>query len=173
MEKETRKLTGTALLLGLMVLFQSLRLFVPIPPFINNFIIGSLVNCCLVLGLLRFGYISGITLAIIAPVIAALQGFLLSPLFILPVAMAHVAYISALWGMMNLEVHKFLIIPISALLKTTVIFSLFVLLFKMVEIPPAIQKMILFVMSWPQMITGIIGGSLAFWIDLKLKEARH
>ena len=79
MKKTTRWLTRTAILLGLTVAFQSLRIVIPkvtIPGMgdLDQYIIGSLVNACLIIAAVMVGAGGGITISILAPVIALIQG---------------------------------------------------------------------------------------------------
>ena len=71
-----RDLTGTALLLAITLLSQSLRLWVPLPMMTSMFIIGSLVGTCMILATWKYGLWAGISIAVVAPVVAFLQGML-------------------------------------------------------------------------------------------------
>ena len=52
MNKTVNFIARTAILLALAVLFQSLRLFIPIPAAVDQYVVGSLVNLCLVIAAL-------------------------------------------------------------------------------------------------------------------------
>ena len=69
--ENTKRITGIGLLLAVMVIFQSLRILLPMPPWINTFIIGSLVNTCLLVALIRYGISASLLLGSIAPLIAS------------------------------------------------------------------------------------------------------
>lgn len=46
-----REVVRAALLLALLLVVQSLRFVVPLPPFVSMFAIGTLVNACLLISL--------------------------------------------------------------------------------------------------------------------------
>ena len=85
MLENTKKITGVGLLLAVMIIFQSLRIFIPIPPWINTFVIGSLVNMCLLVTLKKYGFSASLLLGVVAPIVASLQGLLIHPILIFPV----------------------------------------------------------------------------------------
>ncbi len=152
-------LARAALLLALTVIFQSLRLIIPVPPFFTTFIIGSLVNACLLIALETAGFAAAVAIALVAPVVAYLQGLLFLPVFIPPVAAAHLLYVL---------IYKTLLARgrIAATLsataaKTAVLFAAFTWLLTFINVPPKLAAGIMFAMSWPQVFTGIMGGVLA------------
>ena len=59
---------------------------------------------------------------------------------------------------------------IAAFLKAIVLFGGFSLLFALVQVPPKITHMILFAMSWPQIVTGIIGLVVGYAVSQRLKK---
>ena len=154
-------ITRTGLLLAATLLLQGIRLLLPIPPQVSMFLIGSLVNACLVLAVLKIGWKSGLIVACITPVFAWLEGMLPFLPFIIPVAVGNSALVGAvyrlraytLWGLYG-----------AAVCKTAVLYGSFYLLFGCVEFPPAVRHMILLSMSWPQLGTGVLGGTIAYRI---------
>jgi len=89
---QTRTITRTALLLASTLILQSLRLVLPLPPQTSMFLIGSLVNLCFVLAVLKIGWKSGLLIALVTPVFAYVEGMLpFLPLFFLwLLAIAHI-----------------------------------------------------------------------------------
>lgn len=171
MTGKTQRLATAALLLSLMVLSQSLRLFIPIPMLINTFLIGSLVNGCFILTFLRCGFSYALVLAIIAPVIAAMQGFLISPLLIFPVALGQIIYLSAFAYLTKLHFIKLRAnIFVPAILKAGALYFLMNAVLGWLQIPLNIRQPLLLVMSWPQVITGTFGILFALWMDKKTRE---
>ena len=83
--KNIRQMVMTAALLALTVVFQYIR-FLPIPGDISVYIIGTLVNLCLILAATLMGLWSGLMISILAPLVALLQGYAPAPL--LPFLMA-------------------------------------------------------------------------------------
>ncbi len=70
-----RKMVATALLVALTVVFQQLR-FVLGDSIVTTYIIGSLVNLCLIVAATAIGLWGGVAVAVISPVIAFAQGHL-------------------------------------------------------------------------------------------------
>ncbi len=85
--KKIRYMTTTAVLLALMVAFQLLNLTALSASPASKYIIGTLVNLCLILGAVAVGLWSGVTLAVLSPVLAWVLGIMANPLMI-PFTMA-------------------------------------------------------------------------------------
>ena len=74
MSPTIRWITRTAILLALTVLFQSLRVLIPVMPAdVSQYVVGSLVNLCLILAAVTVGIKGGMVIAVVAPVIAFIQ----------------------------------------------------------------------------------------------------
>jgi len=164
----TQKLTGTAMIAALMILFQSLRLLIPMPFFSSTLVIGSLVNACVLIVVLRYGWKNGFLLAFLAPAIASFQGMLLSPLFIFPIFVAQGLYLGAFY-FFYMKRWKFIFLILPSLLKAICLYLSFLILFEFILFPDAVKEIILLTMSWPQIITGVVGTLLALWIQDKIK----
>ncbi|WP_371361421.1 hypothetical protein SRRS_28380 [Sporomusa rhizae] len=154
-----RILTRTALLLSLTLIFQSLRFFIPVPPFLSTFIIGSLVNASLLIAAEKAGLWPAIIIAAIAPVVAYFQQLLPLPVFIVPVALGNIAYI--ILFLIALRWSRLLSIVSATIGKTGLLYGIFAWLLTFVAIPPKLAAGIMLAMSWPQLVTGIFGGILA------------
>lgn len=163
-----QKITRTALLLAVTLLLQGLRLVIPVPPQISLFFIGSLVNACLVIAVLRTDLKAGSVIAVAAPVFAYLEGMLPLPFFIPVVAVGNLVYVVFIWALQQYGLRK---LYIAAFLKAIVLFGGFSLLFALVQVPPKITHMILFAMSWPQIVTGIIGLVVGYAVSQRLKKS--
>lgn len=166
MVNHTGTITRTGLLLAATIILQGLRLVIPVPPQVSMFVIGSLVNTCFVLAVLVVGWRAGLFIALVTPVFAFLEGMLPFLPFVLPVAFANLAFVLICcvlkrYGLMGLYG--------AALVKTIAMYGSFFLLFGMVHFPDAVRHMILFVMSWPQLVTGVIGATLGYIIVLRIK----
>ncbi len=74
-----RRMVITAALLALTVVFQYIRLL-PIPLDVSVYIIGTLVNLCLILAAVLAGLWSGLMISIAAPLVALLQGYAPAPM---------------------------------------------------------------------------------------------
>lgn len=162
-----QKITRTALLLAVTLLLQGLRLVILVPPQISLFFIGSLVNACLVIAVLRTDLKAGSVIAVAAPVFAYLEGMLPLPFFIPVVAVGNLVYVVFIWALQQYGLRK---LYIAAFLKAIVLFGGFSLLFALVQVPPKITHMILFAMSWPQIVTGIIGLVVGYAVSQRLKK---
>ncbi len=154
-------ITRTGLLLAATLLLQGIRLVLPIPPQVSMFLIGSLVNACLVLAVLKIGWKSGLIVACITPVFAWLEGMLPFLPFIVPVAVGNSAFIGAVY---RLRAYALRGLYGAAVCKMIVLYGAFYLLFGCVEFPTAVRHMILISMSWPQLVTGVLGGTIAYRI---------
>lgn len=155
----SRILARAALLLALTLVFQSLRLVIPLPPFFTTFIIGSLINACLLIALETVGLAAALVIAAVTPVVAYLQQLLPLPVFIPPVAAANAIYIlltraGKAWSWAGA-------IGLAAVGKTAFLYITFLWLLSLINLPPRLATGLLFVMSWPQLVTAVAGGVLA------------
>jgi len=150
--RKHQHLTRAALLLAIMLIFQSIRLFVPVPPFVSMFVIGSAVNACLLLAVEQESWRLALVLAVIAPVIAYLQQVLPLPIFILPVAAANSAYVLGYY-LGNRFTGYWPAIGIAAVAKAAALF-----------VATALSMML----GWPQLITGLGGGIFGYVILKRL-----
>ena len=164
----TNKVTSGALLLCLAILFQSLRLLVPVPPPIAPFVIGGLVNACLFVATSYTGLRSGLIIALVTPVIAWLQGQLPLPLFIAPVFVGNELAVICYW-LFERKARAFAV-ALAAVVKTIVMYISFSVLLAFILLPDKLAKVLMFAMSWPQLVSGIIGGIIAIII---LKRTRR
>ena len=168
--ENTKKITGVGLLLAVMIIFQSLRIFIPIPPWINTFVIGSLVNMCLLVTLKKYGFSASLLLGVVAPMVASLQGLLIHPILIFPVALANISYI-VLFKTVVTHINWVGVGLVSGVGKMVVLLTSFYYLLPLLAIPDPMAQILLFVMSWPQIITGFLGVALSFQVEKKLTQS--
>lgn len=168
MNNQHRLLTRTALLLALTLLFQSLRFLVPIPPFFSTFLVGSLVNACLLITTETAGFGPALFISMIAPLVAYMQQMLPLPVFIIPVALGNVIYISVFFVLYRKS--RAVGIGIAAIVKTLFLFSVFSWLLTLVNINAKVASGIMFAMSWPQLVTTVIGGIVASVVVKRVKS---
>lgn len=164
-----RMLVRAALLLALTLVLQSLRLIIPLPPFFTTFIIGSLINACLLITLETAGLTAALLIAAVTPVVAYLQQLLPLPVFIPPVAAANILYVllfraGLTWGRASA-------IGLAAVGKTVFLYFTFAWLLTLINLPPRLATGLLFVMSWPQLVTAILGGVLATIVVRRLSRS--
>jgi len=161
-----RVLARAALLLALTLLFQSLRFIIPLPPFFSTWIIGSLVNACLLVAVMTTGVWAAAMIAVIAPVVAYMQQLLPLPVFIVPVALANLVYIGLFrsvfrWG-------RWPAVCGAALGKTGFLWGTFTWLLTLIHINPQLAGLLLFAMSWVQLGTTTVGAILALAVVKRL-----
>jgi hypothetical protein len=155
-----KQLTRAALILALMIVFQSLRLVMPVPPFISVFVVGSLVNACLLLAVEFAGWRQALLPAVIAPLVAYLQQMLPLPLFILPVAAANSAYVLGYTVLAGRN--RALAVAVATGAKFAIVYFVVAWLTGYVALPGNIADRLTMLLGWPQLITGIIGGMICF-----------
>ena len=160
----------TSLLLALTLICQSLRFFLPVPVFFSTLIIGALVNACLLVALKMAGLGPALVIALITPIVAYFQQVLPIPIFIVPVAVGNSLYV---WLYDRLERigPAGMAIGAAAAGKAAFFYLAFSWLLGLIQLPPLMASAIMFIMSWPQLATGIAGGLLAHFISRRLLGA--
>ena len=167
-------LTRTGLLLALLLAVQSLRIIIPLPPFITMFGIGSAVNACLLVAALFVGVRAALLMAVIAPVVAYLQQMLPVPILIAPVALANGVYVVAFYYLQRKQ--PWFAVAAAALAKMASMYVAIDWLLQFVALPDRIAALLRLMLSWPQLVTGVIGGVLCLIIAERLRKtgiARH
>lgn len=153
-----------ALFFAIALLFQGLRLIVPLPPMFSMFLIGSLVNMALILTVLYCGREIAVLTGCLLPLAAFFQGQL-AIVFLIPlVAIGNavlVILIDYLWQRRRL----LWLVP---LVKTLILYGGVMIIIAMFELTAQAAAVISFVMSWPQLITATIGLILAGYVDKKI-----
>lgn len=160
-------LTRTALLLAVTLIFQSLRFFIPIPVYASTFVIGSLVNACLLITVESAGLIPAVFLSVIAPTVAYFQQLLLLPIFIFPVALSNISYVGLYNAMLRWGKYK--AACAAAISKTILLYFIFMWLLSWIQIPAKAAAGLMFVMSWPQLVTGFLGAALSGAVIKRLR----
>ncbi|MDD2503768.1 MAG: ECF transporter S component [Clostridia bacterium] len=159
MKRSLSKLTRTAILLALTVLFQSLRVIMPfMPANISQYVVGSLVNLCLIVTAVTIGIKGGAVIAIVAPVIAFFQGFTLSAILVGPIALGNLVLVV----IVALLYKKSMVLAFAtgAIAKFVTLYIGIVLIVLPFFLPGAPAQLQL-AFSWPQLVTASIGGVLA------------
>ena len=164
----TKSITGTGLLLAVALLAQSLRLMFPfIPNQISMFLIGSITSATFVLATWRYGWEKGLVFSWVAPCGQHLQGMLPLPPFIFITGLGTTAYVLVAHWLQHKP--KLLLIIVAALVKAGVLFGGYSLFFSLFQLPPKIVNAMLFVSSWPQLVTSSLGIILALLIMKRVK----
>ena len=145
MTDDTQKVTRTGLILAATLILQGLRLIIPIPPQISLFLIGSLVNACLITAVLAVDRRAGFVVAACTPIFAWLEGMLPFVLFVFPVAIGNGVYVYFAWRWQHYACRHCWSEPWLRPLPST---PYFILLFAGIEFPPAMRHLLLTAMSW-------------------------
>lgn len=164
----SKKITRIALLTTLALIFQSLRFFVPIPIFLSTFVIGSLVNAVLLIAVSSVSFGAAVFIVVVTPIVAYFQQMLPLPVFIIPVALGNLIYISLFKALSGWR-SKWHAILLGAIGKTCFLFFAFKWLLGYIVLNEKITAGIMFVMSWPQLFTGILGGFLFILMIKRIK----
>lgn len=165
-----RTLTRTALLLALALLFQSLRFYLPVPVFFSTFLIGTLVNATIVVAVQTAGVWPGMIVGVLTPVVAYFQQLLPLPLFIIPVALGNIIYAGFFYKISRLG--NLPAVMLAAMLKAASLYFTFAWLIPLTGLTAKQAAGIVFVMSWPQLVTAIAGGLLALVIASRVRQSR-
>lgn len=154
--------------MALTVIMQSLRLVLPMPPVVSTFIIGTLVNMMLIITSRVSGFKAAVLLTILLPLLAYIQGQLLLPLLIPVVIAGNLLYV-VLLRRKRAFVFNYLLPPaVKALLMY--LGAYIVLSFLQLE-NSVLVKNILFGMSVPQFVTGLLGVVAAERVLVKLNKS--
>ena len=146
-----------AMFLAVAFVFQSIRLIMPIIPGpVNMFLIGSLLNTVMVLSIWCTGSPWAAVIGILLPLGAFMQGQLPVVLMIPVVALGNAIYI-----LLAGKFKQSKLVYISPLVKAALLYGGTWLVVNTIGLPAQVSGMILFMMSWPQIVTGAIGLFLA------------
>lgn len=172
MNRSLSLITRTAILLALTVLFQSLRVLMPfMPANISQYVIGSLVNLCLIVAAVVVGIRGGCVIAVVAPLIAFFQGFTPSPILVAPIALGNLVLVVVV--ALLYDKNRLTALAAGAVLKFATLYLGVVRIVVPLLLPDVNEKIkaVLSVQfSWPQLITASIGGILAVIILPVLKK---
>ena len=146
-----------AMFLAVAFVFQSIRLIMPmIPGPVNMFLIGSLLNMVMVLSTWCTGSPWAAVIGILLPLGAFMQGQLPVVLMIPVVALGNAVYI-----LLAGKFKQSKLVYVSPLVKAVLLYGGTWLVVNTIGLPAPVSGMILFMMSWPQIVTGTIGLFLA------------
>ena len=182
MSKKIRWITQTAVLLALLIALQAVT-----KP-MGQLVTGSCVNAVLAIAVLVSGLYSGLTLAVISPVLAFLLGIAPNFVTVLPIMLGNACYVSVLQWLLGKSMKPVWKQPLALGAAAAVKFGvLYVLVVKficgtasgfllgkkigetVVLAPPMLQKLPA-MFTWPQLITALIGGAVALLLVPVLKK---
>jgi len=164
-------LTRTAVLLAVVVVVQMVGRSLPN----SNFIVGPLVNMCLLIATMTAGVGGGIAIAILSPFTSLLNNNAPIAAALLPfapvIAAANVIFILTFYFLYNKN--KYVGVICASLLKFGFLYLLIRVFLNMFDFPKFTEKLIA-LFSWPQLLTALIGGLVALpIIKAVVKAARH
>ena len=179
----TRFLTRTAILLALTLVFQvfgrDLAIGIGLGAF-QNFLVGPLVNLCLLVATAFAGIWAGVAVALLSPLGAFATGAVPEPLFLVVIAIGNLilvlAFAVADHVSESMKTHgklltRFAGILVGAVLKTAWLWGGILVYSRMFAMKDSIRVAMTFAFSWPQAVTAIAGGVLALLILKPLEKA--
>ena len=178
MNKKIRWITETAVMLALLVALQALT-----KP-MGQLVTGSFVNAVLAVTVLVAGLYSGITVALISPVLAYLLGIAPQILTVPAIMVGNTVYVMLLYFIAGKDSKKILRQVIAwiaaAAAKFATLYAIVVWLICGVlaekllaagTLKPPMLKALPATFSWPQLFTALIGGAVALLIVPVLRKA--
>ena len=178
MNKNIRRITETAIMLALLVTLQALT-----KP-MGQLVTGSFVNGVLAVTVLVAGLYSGITVAVISPVLAYLLGIAPQLLTVPAIMVGNAVYVILLYHIAGKGSVQFIrqvaAWLIAAIAKFAALYGIVVWLFcdvlaEALLASGALKQPMLQVLpatfSWPQLITALIGGGAALLMMPVLRKA--
>ncbi|ODM27751.1 ECF transporter S component [Acetivibrio mesophilus] len=161
-------LIRTAMLLALTIVFQSLGRLIPLGQN-SNFIVGPLVNACLIISAGLVGVFSGAAISFLAPYGAILTGATM-PLPLAPfIALGNFALVLVFYIFRK---KKVIGIILGSIAKFAVIYGSLLYIIPFFKLLPANNAMALAnaAFGWPQLVTALIGGIIAMPIIYRLEK---
>ena len=190
MNKKSRWITETAVMLALLVCLQWVGSFVT-KQLTKQLLTGTMVNCVLAVTALMVGLSSGITVALISPVCAFLLGIAPNFITVLPIMIGNSFYVALLYFIIG-KTRRFgwqqpVALVSAAVVKFGVLYLLVVKVIcgvaagsllgkklgETVLLAPPMLKMLPTMFAWPQLVTALTGGVIALAIVPVLRKALH
>ena len=178
MNKKIRWITQTAVMLALLVSLQAIT-----KP-LGQLVTGSCVNAVLAITVLAAGLYSGITVAVISPVLAYLLGIAPQILTVPAIMTGNTVYVLLLCliaGKNSRSIVRQVVAWVTAAFaKFAALYAIVVWLICGVFAEPLLEagtlkppmlKMLPATFSWPQLFTALIGGAIALLIVPVLRKA--
>ncbi|MFA5228450.1 MAG: hypothetical protein WC446_01690 [Candidatus Paceibacterota bacterium] len=142
---------------NILIQFAGLLLIAFLAPFIGNqFLTGTIVNATLILSFFLLGYRGAILICFLPSVISLSLGFMPMAIMLPFIMLGNIILVSSF----KLIKNYYLALFSGGVLKT---FLLFLSASVLISNPTVLSMM-----SWPQMLTAISGGFLAYLIKKKL-----
>ena len=178
MKNKTRWVTETAIMLALLVILQA------VTKSAGQLVTGSCVNAVLAISALVGGLASGITVALISPVLAFLLGIAPQILTVPAIMVGNTVYVVLLSLLADKDgkniVKQIIAWIVAAAAKFAALYIIVVKIICGVMAPSLLAagtmkepmlKVLPATFSWPQLITALIGGAVALLIVPVLRKA--
>ena len=178
MNKKIRWITETAIMLALLVTLQALT-----KP-AGQFVTGSCVNAVLAVSVLVGGLWSGVTIALVSPVLAFLLGIAPQILTVPAIMAGNTVFVLLLYLIVGAKVASVARRIIAWLVAAAAKFvTLYVIVVKIIcgvmaeslmaagTLKAPMLKALPATFSWPQLITALIGGGVALLIVPAIRKA--
>lgn len=161
----TQVIARTAVLLALTVVFQALGRYIPLGPN-SNFIVGPLVNACLMVAAATVGIWGSSIIAVAAPFGALMTGAAVPLPFVPFVALGNLSIVLVFYFFYRRgnTIGNLAGVLLGSLVKFGVLFGSIVVFLRFANLPAKKASAMLLTFSWPQLVTALIGGALALAI---------
>ncbi|WP_010249738.1 ECF transporter S component [Acetivibrio cellulolyticus] len=168
MNNNVKYLTRTAMLLALTIVFQFLGRLFPLGGN-SNFIVGPLVNACLIISASLVGIYAGAVISILSPFGAILTGALLPLPLALFVALGNFSLVLIFYIFRKKEIIG---IISGAIVKFAIIYGSLLYVIPFFKLLPATQalKLASANFGWLQLVTALVGGIIAIPIIRRLEK---
>lgn len=177
MKNKVRWITETAVMLALLIVLQALTKSA------GQFVTGSCVNAVLAATILIAGLSSGVTVALISPVVAYLLGIAPQLVTVPAIMVGNTVFVVLLKLIAGDSlVRKIAAWLAAAVAKFAVLWLLVVQIICGLAAAPLLEtgalkapmlEMLPIMFTWPQLVTALIGGAVALLIAPVVRKALH
>ncbi|HEY5585788.1 MAG TPA: ECF transporter S component [Ruminiclostridium sp.] len=169
---KVKMLTRTAILLAVVVVVQMVGRSLPSPS--SSFIVGPLVNMCLLIATAASGLAGGIAIAVLVPFTSLISNHAPIAAALLPfapvIAISNVIFILVFYFLYNKN--KYVGVVSAAVLKFGFLFISIRAFLNIFDFPK-FSKNLIVLFSYPQLITALIGGFVALPIIIAVNKATN
>lgn len=160
-------ITRTAILLALAVVFQMLGRYIPLGPN-SNFIVGPLVNACLLIAASAVGLWGAAIIAFITPFAAILTGATIPLPFVPFIAIGNFLLVLCYYLLRKKRITGLMA---GALLKFSFLYAAVTIFLGLAQVKPQLAAVMYFTFGWPQLVTALLGGVIALIVTDYLKKS--
>jgi uncharacterized membrane protein YeaQ/YmgE (transglycosylase-associated protein family) len=173
----TKLITRTAIMLALTIVFQALGRYTNLGPN-SNFVVGPLVNACLLIATAAAGLWGGAIVSIVSPFGAIITGAALPIPFLPFVALGNLLLVVTFYYAVKsskLKPYfknegKYIGILAGAILKFLFLYASVATFLSFYNVPSKLYNVMYFTFSWPQLVTAIVGGAIALVVIKALER---